>query len=67
MSDQRLTAHTQINPARSKDKGLARRLSIYVVLAIVGVLALAWFDGGEEPIHPIVQSIALPQGAGEGE
>lgn len=28
---------------------------------IVAVLALAWFDGGEEPIHPIAQDIPVPE------
>ena len=36
-----------------------------VLLAIAIALAvLAWIDGGEEPLHPIAQEVALP-GAGQ--
>lgn len=28
---------------------------------VVALLALAWFDGGEEPLHPIAQEIAVPE------
>lgn len=27
----------------------------------VALLGLAWFDGGEEPLHPIAQDVALPE------
>ena len=34
------------------------------MLAIVALLAgLAWFDGGEEALHPIAQEIVLPGAA----
>jgi hypothetical protein len=26
-----------------------------------GLLVLAWFDGGEEPLRPIVEPVALPE------
>lgn len=26
------------------------------------ILALAWFDGGEEPLHQIVQDVPVPEG-----
>jgi hypothetical protein len=29
-------------------------------VVVAALLALAWFDGGEEPLHPIAQDIALP-------
>lgn len=41
----------------------ARRTVIGVVVALA-LLALAWFDGGEEALHPIAQEIVLP-GAGQ--
>ena len=25
------------------------------------LLALAWFEGGEEPLHPIAEDVALPE------
>jgi hypothetical protein len=42
----------------------ARQRRIGLVLAIVALLAgLAWFDGGEEALHPIAQEIVLPGAA----
>lgn len=41
-----------------------RRWPFYASGAVIGVLMFAYFDGGEEPIRPIVQEITL---AGEGE
>lgn len=41
-----------------------RKALIFVALAAFLLLALAWIDGGEEPIHAIRQPVALPQ-AGE--
>lgn len=38
-----------------------RRLVILASLATAGVLGLAWFDGGEEPLHPIAEVVALPE------
>lgn len=29
---------------------------------VLAVLLLAWYDGGEEPIRPITQDIAVPEG-----
>ena len=37
--------------------GRFRRLPYYVAIGVLGVLALAWIDGGEEPIRPIVQQV----------
>jgi len=33
-----------------------------MALIISAILGLAWFDGGEEPIRPIAQEIAVPEG-----
>jgi hypothetical protein len=30
------------------------------VLALAGLLALAWFDGGEQALRPIAEDVALP-------
>ncbi|MFN4018957.1 MAG: hypothetical protein ACK4IC_00375 [Erythrobacter sp.] len=40
----------------------ARRVVIGVAIALV-LVVLAWFDGGEEALHPIAQEIALPGAA----
>lgn len=40
----------------------------WVAGALVVVLALAWFDGGEEALHPIAQDVTLPiQGPEQGQ
>lgn len=44
--------------------GLGKRWPYYTVAALLVVLAVAWFDGGEESLRPIEQPVALP-GAGE--
>lgn len=50
------------SPQRRPGTGPLPRGRRWVWLGLVGVvLALAWFDGGEEPIHPIVQDIAVPE------
>jgi hypothetical protein len=41
----------------------ARRWPWVAGAATVILLALAWFDGGEEPLHPIAEEIALPEPA----
>ncbi len=33
----------------------------YLLAVIIVVIALAWIDGGEEPLHPIVQEIEVPE------
>jgi len=39
-----------------------RKLTIAVAALIpVVLLALAWFDGGEEPLRPIAEPVALPE------
>lgn len=43
--------------------GLRKRWPFYAVAALLVLLAVAWFDGGEESIRPIVQPIALPSAA----
>jgi hypothetical protein len=30
-------------------------------LVLAALLALAWFDGGEEPLRPIADDVALPE------
>ncbi|WP_324827666.1 hypothetical protein [Qipengyuania zhejiangensis] len=40
-----------------------KRVGVIAALAIVAVLAWAWFDGGREPLHPIEQTIELPENA----
>ena len=32
-----------------------------VAAIVIVLLVLAWIDGGQEPLHPIEQEIALPR------
>lgn len=48
-------------PARNA-RGLRGRV-IAGVFVLLALLAVAWIDGGEEPLHPIAQEIALPGAA----
>lgn len=40
---------------------LPRRAWAIAMLAIIVLLALAWFDGGEEATRPITREIPLPE------
>lgn len=48
----------RVPPARRR---LMLGLAAFAVATLVG---LAWFDGGEEPLRPIAEPVALP---GQGE
>ncbi len=37
-----------------------RRYAFYAMGALLVVLTLAYIDGGEEPLHPIAQTVSLP-------
>ncbi|MEO1730540.1 MAG: hypothetical protein AAFR64_07355 [Pseudomonadota bacterium] len=43
----------------------SRRLAGFAVLGLFVIMAVAWFDGGQEPIHTIVQPVDMPP-VGEG-
>ncbi len=38
-----------------------KRIGMVLAIALVLLLAFAWFDGGQEPIHQIRQPVALPE------
>ena len=40
--------------------GAWRRPALGAAL-VAGLLALAWFDGGEKPLRPIAAPVALPE------
>ncbi|WP_298465886.1 hypothetical protein [uncultured Erythrobacter sp.] len=46
-----------LQTAPSRFAGLRQRLPYYVAAVVLALLALAWIDGGEEPIRPIVQPV----------
>jgi hypothetical protein len=37
------------------------RWPLIALAAVAGLLALAWIDGGEEPLRPIAESVPLPE------
>lgn len=39
-----------------------RKMSLGLIALFLIVLFLAWFDGGEEPLHPIEQKVDVPEG-----
>jgi hypothetical protein len=42
---------------------MSRRQIAWIAAALVAALLLyAWIDGGEEPLRPIVQPVAMPEG-----
>ncbi|MCR2834071.1 hypothetical protein [Parerythrobacter lacustris] len=41
----------------------ARRIGIYLAIALALVILAAWIDGGEEPLRNISQTVAMPEGA----
>lgn len=39
----------------------ARRWPWVLVAVVAALVALAWFDGGEEPLRPIAEDLPLPE------
>jgi len=40
----------------------SRRIGIGLAVVVILLLAIAWLDGGEEPLREISQPVAVPQG-----
>ncbi len=40
----------------------ARRIGIYLAIALALLILAAWIDGGEEPLRNISQPVAMPEG-----
>nr|WP_298927181.1 hypothetical protein [uncultured Erythrobacter sp.] len=40
--------------------GGRQRIWLLAAAIVVGILVLAYIDGGEEPIRPMVQTVTLP-------
>ncbi|MBV7259761.1 hypothetical protein [Erythrobacter crassostreae] len=56
------------NTSLAQNKATGRiRVPLLIAALVVGILALAYIDGGEEPIRPIVQTVTLPGAAAESE
>ncbi len=41
-----------------------RNILIGVLLALLALLVWAWWDGGEEPLRPIAQTVSVPEARG---
>ncbi len=52
-------------PEQGRYTRILRRVPIYAGLVIAGLVIAAYIDGGEEPLHPIVQEIAIPKAGTE--
>lgn len=46
---------------RSPSAQRGRRWPWVAGVAALVLVVLAWFDGGEEPLHPIAQDVTLPE------
>ncbi|MBE5073223.1 hypothetical protein IM511_02760 [Erythrobacteraceae bacterium E2-1 Yellow Sea] len=63
MARNQAVIHQPFRPARStsqKRGGGLRRWQVFAIV-LLAIVALAWFDGGEEPIRPITQNVTLPE------
>ena len=40
----------------------SRRIGIGLAIVVILLLAIAWIDGGEEPLREISQPVAVPEG-----
>jgi hypothetical protein len=54
---------TGLQAAHEPSAPAGRRRLVMAGVVAAALLALAWFDGGEEPLHPIAQDVALPEQA----
>lgn len=63
MSDHARMNHSQPK-AQLRASALQRRWPLYIGAFLAAAILIAYFDAGEEPIRPIIQSVELPQGSG---
>ena len=54
-------AHNTAHPPKAGASS-RRKPALIAGAALAGVLAIAWFDGGEEPLHEISQPVETPVG-----
>lgn len=66
MSNNRVVTSAQLQTSKPVTPFFRRRIVIYPALAVLGLLGIAWFDGGEEPLRPIVQNVESPAMNGSG-
>ena len=52
---------TGLQEAAPLPRRAARAWWPVAALVVAGLLALAWVDGGEEPLRPIAEDVVLPE------
>lgn len=57
-------SHSSLPHSKARSRG---RVPWLIAALVVGILALAYIDGGEEPIRPMVQTVTVPGAAAESE
>jgi ferric-dicitrate binding protein FerR (iron transport regulator) len=55
---------TGLQPAAPPRRASRARWTLIGAAVLAGLLVLAWFDGGEEPLRPITTPVALPGQSG---
>lgn len=60
------TSQSRRSVLATLSKGRAR-IAWIAIVALLGLLCLAWIDGGEEPIRPITQPIPTSLGEMDGD
>lgn len=63
-----MSAIGRASQARKDEAGivlpkLGRRNTALAIVLLIVLLVLAWYGGGEQPIRPIEQDVAVPEGA----
>ncbi len=54
---------TGLQPAPAPARARRRSRWPVAIILVAGLLALAWFDGGEEALRPIAEPVVLPEQA----
>lgn len=61
MAKQRPSRLSPTGLQEAPERARPRRWPIVVIAVLAAGLALAWMDGGEEPLHPIAQDVSLSE------
>lgn len=56
-----LTPHQGLAPLDAPRRRVPLRRLVIAGLFVLGVLALAWIDGGEKPLRPIAEPVDLSE------